>query len=315
MNSAPFRQLPFDELPDRPRVPHRYFEAEARTVPVRSHHFGPIDIHCRVHGAGPPLLLVHGFMTSSYSWRYALEPLGRHFTCYAPDLPGAGRSTKPLEAPYEPEALAIWIAEFQEAAGIRGCAVIGNSLGGYLSMRLALRDPESMSRLVNVHSPGFPEPRLYAAKHVLGLPRMVELVAWLARRDPERWVQRNVHYYDETLKSREETREYGAPLATREGSLAFARMLVETVDPTAMGEFQTRLTALKESGAGFPVPLLLLYAERDPMVSATMGPRFAERIPDAKFVVVPESSHFMHVDAVPRFLPPVLEFLGVNEEG
>ena len=92
---APFEQLPFDEVPDQPRISHPYASSEARTIALKSSHFGDVNVHVRVFGSGPPLLRLHGLMTSSYSFRYVLEPLGAKFTLYVPDLIGAGRSDKP----------------------------------------------------------------------------------------------------------------------------------------------------------------------------------------------------------------------------
>jgi pimeloyl-ACP methyl ester carboxylesterase len=77
-------------------------------------------------------------MTTSYSWRYALAPLGERFTCYAPDLPGAGRTERANDRSYHPDALAQWLGALQRGLGIRGERVIGNSMGGYLCLRLAL---------------------------------------------------------------------------------------------------------------------------------------------------------------------------------
>ena len=94
MSRAPFQQLPFAALPALPRIPHPYFSTPARELSLHSTAFGDVRVHCRVHGSGPPLLLVHGLMTSSYSFRYVLEPLGQHFTVYVPDLPGSGRSSE-----------------------------------------------------------------------------------------------------------------------------------------------------------------------------------------------------------------------------
>src|SRR5437016_5081268 len=136
----PFRRGRFDALPDAPRVPHPYFATSARTIAVRSERLGEVATHVRVFGAGPPLLLVHGLMTSSYSWRYVLEPLGARFTLYMPDLPGNGRSDRPLEPAYHPDALADWLGALGRALGVRGCPVVGNSMGGYLCMRLAPRE-------------------------------------------------------------------------------------------------------------------------------------------------------------------------------
>jgi len=304
----PFKQLPFDELPDLPRVAHGYFRSERVEAVLDSRSFGKLRVHYRVHGSGPPLLLVHGLMTSSYSWRYVIEPLGFRFTVYAPDLPGSGRTDKP-DASYHPDALADWIADFQREVGIRGSATIGNSLGGYLCMRLALRDAGAMSRLVNLHSPGVPLARLHALRLALSLPGSAQLLASMISRSPERWVHRNVHYYDETLKSREETLEYAEPLTTPEGVNAFTRVLRETLDPRLMGTFVRELAARRDSGERFPVPLELVYVPRDPMVPPPVGDQLAALVPDAVFARLEHASHFAHVDNPAGFLALVLPFL------
>ena len=307
--SAPFRRGKFEELPETPRVPHRYADTRLEKVAVTTDELGACTAAVRTFGKGPPLLLVHGLMTSSYSWRYVLEELGARWTLYMPDLPGNGDSDRPQDRAYHPEAMAVWIGAVQRALGIRGCPVIGNSMGGYLCMRLALRDPDAMSRLINVHSPGVPEWRLWGLRVGLGIPGVKSLVARVARRSPERWVHRNVHYWDESLKSREEARIYGGQLASRDGSRAFVKHLAETMAIGPIREFHRTLSARKAAGEKFPVPLLLLYAERDPMVPPRFGDVFASLIPDAKLVRMREASHFAHVDAPQVFLPPVLEFL------
>jgi pimeloyl-ACP methyl ester carboxylesterase len=306
--SEPFRRGSFDELPDLPRVAHPYFQTRVREVFVETPELGRVRTHVRVHGSGPPLLLVHGLMTSSYSWRYVLDPLGRHYTLYVPDLPGAGRSERPLDAPYHPQALASWLGALQRELGIRGERVIGNSMGGYLCMLLALSDAGAIGRLVNVHSPGVVEPRLHALSAVLAVPGAVSVLAWWVRRQPLRWAHANVHYWDESLKSLEEAREYGGPLSTADGVLAFIKYLRETMAPRPMAEFERTLVERHARGEPFPVPMLHLYARRDPMVPPRFGEILSERS-RSPLVWLEEGSHFAHVDAVERFLPPVLEFL------
>ena len=303
----PFRRGRFEALPEAPRLPHPYFSVPALTVQVSTPALGSVKTHVRVFGSGPPLLLVHGLMTSSYSWRYVLESLGARFTCYAPDLPGAGRSGAPT-ALYHPEAFAQWIGALIDELDIRGCATVGNSMGGYLCMRLALRDPGAMSRLVNVHSPGVPEWRLYALAGLSAIPGVRGLIAGMARRAPERWAHKNVHYWDESLKSLEEAREYGTPLATPEGSRAFVKHLTEVMGAGPIKEFQDTLVARQARGEPFPIPLLLLYAERDPMVPARFGDIMAART-GATLVRLPEASHFAHVDNPKVFLDAALPWL------
>lgn len=305
----PFVQGRFEDLPELPTRSHPYFQTEVLELQLSESPFGQMKAHVRKFGQGPPLFLIHGLMTSSYSWRYVFESLGEHYTCYAPDLPGAGRSEQPMQTPYTPENLALWLREVMKALGLYGGPVLANSMGGYLAMQLALMDQEAMSCVINLHSPGVPEPRLYALKAILSLPGSRRLLRWLIHRDPLRWAHKNVHYYDESFKSLEEAREYGHPLSSDDGADVLYKYLFEALDVSEMKRFQKTLEARKKQGVDFPVPLLLMYAEKDPMVPPRFGDLFAQRIPSAQYVRLTEASHFAHVDAVERFLPPVFDFL------
>ena len=303
--AEPFRQMPFAQLPETPRVPHPFFDLPDERVPVRTDHFGSVELSVRRAGSGPPLVCVHGLMTSSYSFRYVLEPLGQRFEVIVFDLPGAGRSDAP-NVPYGPEPMADLIAALMDELGVTGCPVVGNSMGGYLAMWLALRHPDAMSRLVNLHSPGLPTLRMRALGAALSLPGSRGIVDRLVRRDPERWAFRNVHYYDESLKSLEEAREYAGPLETPEGRRAFHRYLSDTLAVSPMRAFERRLRALE---GRFVVPLQLVYARRDPMVPPAIGERFAALLPEARMTWLEEGSHFAHVDAPEAFLDAALPFL------
>lgn len=305
----PFDQMPFQKLPDRPRRPHGYDETERRRIEIETPDFGPVETHYRTAGEGPPLLLVHGLMTSSYAWRYAFPLLSGEFRLYAPDLPGAGETDKPVDADYDPVALASWIGAFQEAVEIRGAPAVGNSLGGYLCMWLALSEPDALGPLVNVHSPGIPTSRLKFLGAAAAVPGIERFIAWLARRNPERWAHRHVHYFDESLKSREEAAAYGKPLSTSEGSRTFAKYLTETLATDRMVDFVDRLEQLRSSEDGFPVPLDLIYADRDPVVPPDIGERLAELVPEASLTRMSGVSHFVQVDAPDRFADRVREFL------
>jgi pimeloyl-ACP methyl ester carboxylesterase len=307
----PFRRLPFADVPERPKKPHAYFESSARTIDLESAHFGKHAVHVREMGTGTPLLLIHGLMTTSYSWRYVMRPLSARFRVLAPDFVGCGRSAKPLACVYSARNLATWIGELQRAMDVRGCAVVGNSMGGYVARRLALDDPGAMRLLVDIHSPNLPEAR-YALLHgALAMPGAKALLMKMVHRDPLRWVHKNVHYWDESLKSLEEAHEYGDPLASREGVLAFAHFLEETMAPAGFREMKRDLEALATAKKSFPVPLKLIYARRDPMVSPKNGEQMQRWFPDAEFTWLEESSHFPQVDSPDTLVAELLRWCAV----
>src|SRR5580704_12959932 len=305
----PFERVPFADLPALPKRPHPYAETEAREVVTRSERLGALRIHVREAGSGPPLLLVHGLMTTSYSWRYVIEPLARRYRLVIPDLPGCGRSQAAPPGAYAAGAIAAWIGDLQRALAIEGCPAMGNSMGGYLCMRHALASAGAFSRLVNIHSPAFPDAKLTLLSALLKLPGMRALAARLARREPLRWAHRNVHYFGEELKSLEEAHAYGDPLATAEGSRAFACYLAETMSPADLGAFTRDLAGRFAAGRPFPSPLMLLYAEQDPLVSPRNGARLHALLPGSELAWVASSSHFAHVDTPDEVVARALPFL------
>ncbi len=299
----PFQQLPFARLPERPTPAHPFFDWPAQRLAVSSQSFGQTTVAYREFGAGSPVLLVHGLMTSSYSWRYFMPLLAEHHRVIAIDLPGSGDSDKP-DVVYGAAELAIFIAETQAALGLRGCPLIGNSLGGYLCMWLALQQPDATGALVNIHSPGVPLARLWALRSLLRAPAAPRLLDWMVRSQPERWVHKNVHYWHESRKSREEAREYARPLRSPEGRAAFASYLRDALDPAMMKQFVTRLER-----APFEVPLQLIYSRRDPLVPPQVGEQLHALVPGAEMVRLDSCSHFAHVDRPQAVLDAVLPFL------
>jgi pimeloyl-ACP methyl ester carboxylesterase len=247
-------------------------------------------------------------MTTSYSVRYVLEPLARTRRVIALDLPGAGRSAM-VRGSYAPDALARFLGAFMTTVGVAGCDVVGNSMGGYLTMRLAVERPALIRRLVCIHAPMFPSPRFHALRLATRLPAASAILRALVALDPLRWAHRNVHYFDESLKSREEAEEYGRPLATAGGSEAFFRYLSETLDPAGFAAFARTLATTRP----FPVPLMLLYTkEADPMVPPEVGRRLAALLPEARMVWLERASHFPHVDAPAATLAALEDFLGTR---
>ncbi len=303
-----FVQGRFQDLPQKPRVPHDYFATPSKEIVVPRTELGDVRVHYREKGTGAPLLLVHGLMTTSYSFRYVLGPLSESRRVIALDLPGAGRSDM-VRGTYAPDVLARFLGDFMTTLGIEGSDIVGNSMGGYLTLRLAVERPSLIRRLVCTHAPMFPSARFEALRLATRLPGASALLHALVARDPLRWAHRNVHYFDESLKSLEEAEEYGRPLAAREGCDAFFHYLADTLDPRAFAAFARTL----ETTRPFPVPLLLLYSrENDPMVPPDVGRRLAQAIPDAKMVWLERASHFPHVDSPAATLAAIGEFLGLS---
>jgi pimeloyl-ACP methyl ester carboxylesterase len=105
-------------------------------------------------GEGEPILFVHGLGGSWRNWLENLPHFGQRYRAIALDLPGFGESPMP-EWPIDVPAYGRLISEFCEALGIeRLAALVGNSLGGFVSTEAVLRDQRRFERLVLVDAAG-----------------------------------------------------------------------------------------------------------------------------------------------------------------
>ena len=102
---------------------------------------------------GLDLLFVHGLSGSWQNWLENIPHFARHHRVLALDLPGFGASPLP---PWEIsiERYGRLLLDFCTAVGVRDCAVIGNSMGGFIAAEAASRDPERFEQLVLVSAAG-----------------------------------------------------------------------------------------------------------------------------------------------------------------
>jgi pimeloyl-ACP methyl ester carboxylesterase len=101
-------------------------------------------------GAGPPLVLLHGLIGYSFSWRFNLAALAPHATLFAVDLPGMGYSDRSATMDCCLSAAAGRLLRFFDEMKIESADVLGTSHGGGLAMMLAAMAPERVRRLILV---------------------------------------------------------------------------------------------------------------------------------------------------------------------
>jgi len=108
-------------------------------------------------GAGPTLILLHGFPENSGLWRRVVPLLQDHFTVLCPDLPGAGGSALPSEGELTVERMADAVLAIADNEGIHDFHLAGHSMGGYVALALAEKAPDRLRSLTLVHSSAAPD--------------------------------------------------------------------------------------------------------------------------------------------------------------
>jgi haloacetate dehalogenase len=102
-------------------------------------------------GAGPPILLLHGFPQTHLMWRGVAPSLASNFTVVCADLRGYGRSGCPTSArnhaPYAKRSMAQDMVTVMERLGFGRFSVAGHDRGGRVAYRMALDHPERVDRL------------------------------------------------------------------------------------------------------------------------------------------------------------------------
>ncbi|HEY2635869.1 MAG TPA: alpha/beta fold hydrolase, partial [Solirubrobacteraceae bacterium] len=101
-------------------------------------------------GTGPPVLFVHGEPTWSFRWRKVMPPvLDAGHRCIAPDLPGFGRSDKPIDLDwYSYDRHAEALGALVEELDLRDATVVVHDWGGPIGLRVAVEQADRIDRIV-----------------------------------------------------------------------------------------------------------------------------------------------------------------------
>jgi pimeloyl-ACP methyl ester carboxylesterase len=114
------------------------------TVLVHDQRIAYLDV-----GAGPPIILIHGFGGSMWQWEHQQHALSQDFRVLTLDLPGSGLSDKPAIA-YRPDEMLDFFVGFMDAVKIPQATLVGNSMGAGLAIGMALTHPTRVTKLVLV---------------------------------------------------------------------------------------------------------------------------------------------------------------------
>ncbi|HEX4047430.1 MAG TPA: alpha/beta fold hydrolase [Elusimicrobiota bacterium] len=269
--------------------------ARAETLEVAG-----LKTHLVRAGAGEPVILLHGLGASSYSWRFAVAELARRYEVFAPDLPGFGRTDKPLDFDYSIAGLHRWVLALMDKLGLEKARFAGNSMGGVITLWLAMDAGARVERMALLGTPAYPEnrPKLLWP---LGWPVIGRAYEWALGEKALRYMARTT-FVDQSKVTEELIAEYLAPLKTAAGRRAVAEFIRRAMPP----DFRERI-------ANYPTlnqRTLVLSGDSDAMVDRRGAERLSRDLPRARFVYLERCGHAPQEDAPDRVVPLLMDFFG-----
>ncbi len=260
-------------------------------------------------GKGPALLLIHGIAGECGHWRETIEPLARHHTVIAPDLPGHGASA-PGGGDYSIGALATGLRDLLLALGHERATLVGHSLGGGVTMQLAYQFPEMVERMVLVSSGGLgPEvsPVLRAAA-LPGADLFISVTAGAGQRVGS-VLGRGLSAIG--LRPGADVAEVARAYASLEDPARRAAFL-DTLR-AVVGTHGQRVGAADRLYLAEAVPVLIVWGARDSIIPVRHGEDAHRAIPGSRLEVFEDVGHLPQVEAPGRFVAALERFLRETE--
>ena len=233
-------------------------------------------------GGGEPVVLLHGFPTSSHLWSHVVPLVPPGHRIVVADLLGFGRSDLPEGRDLSVRGHAQRTVGLLDALGITRAVLVGHDMGGGISLDVALQAPARVSRLCLVN------PTAVDA-HPDAVPQLGRSLASVLRYMPS-------FVATSTLRSRQR-RGY---VSTTRGSHSIDQYLRPFTSGSGQHALRSHLGARRHTGHGehataaqVTIPTAVVWGAEDPFLRPAVGERLRKSIPGATMEVIPGARHFL----------------------
>jgi pimeloyl-ACP methyl ester carboxylesterase len=253
-------------------------------------------------GQGPPVLLLHGLGEAAIVWHANVDVMASRHTVIALDIPGHGASDKP-EWRYSLEKSTQFLLAFLDALQLDRVSLVGNSMGGLMSLAVALDHPERVHKLVLVDTAGLGR-EVASFLRLMSVPVVGELMA-RPTEGSVRWTLRRM-FYDRGFVTPQfvEALHQERRIPGNKGSmLRILRYGVNIFGMRPHALLASRLPQLKAS-------TLTLWGRQDTIFPASHADQ-ASLLPNNRLHTFDECGHWPHIEKREEFNRLVLEFLRV----
>jgi 4,5:9,10-diseco-3-hydroxy-5,9,17-trioxoandrosta-1(10),2-diene-4-oate hydrolase len=265
-----------------------------------------LDGECRLHyheaGDGPALVLLHGSGPGVSGWsnfRGNFPVFAKQFRTVIPDMPGFGQSDRPVLDRAYPRVAADHVVRLLDALEIDKTHVLGNSMGGYVALELALAYPDRVDRIVGM-GPGGLAVNIFGPEQSEGARRLFEFMTSPSKEAMGAWVDTmvaNKAVVDDQLIE-ERLANALAPGAI-DSAVAIFMSLGQHPEPVPLW---ARLRGVK-------APVLITWGRDDRMLPVEGGMFGFRQLPNAELHIFSRCGHWAQVERKDDFERLVIDFL------
>ncbi|WP_242144077.1 MULTISPECIES: alpha/beta fold hydrolase [unclassified Bacillus cereus group] len=269
-----------------------YFTFSTRSITV---HYELYEHHHKKER--PTFVLVHGFLSSSFSYRRLIPLLAQEGTVIALDLPPFGRSDKSNHFKYSYHNLATIIIDLVKHLQFSNIILIGHSMGGQISLYVNRLCPDLIKKTILLCSSSYLHRATLPLIYSSYLPFFHLYVKnWITKRGIVHNLMNVVH--DHSLIDDEMMEGYAAPFYDNRIFPALTRMIRDREGDLPSAELRKIQT-----------PTLLIWGEQDRVVPIQIGERLHKDLPNSKFISYENTGHLLPEEKPEHIYEEVISFV------
>jgi pimeloyl-ACP methyl ester carboxylesterase len=252
-------------------------------------------VHYEVYGRGRPVILLHGWLGSWGLWQETMAYLGRSYRTYALDFWGFGESGKKRET-YAIQDFVALIDQFMDRLGIAQAPLVGHSMGGTVSLSVAMLHPERVRKVVVIGSP--------IVGSSLALPLKLAGYRFIAM-----MIFNMMWAFRGGMKM-------ASPYICADPR--FPEMMDRDLTSTTVESFLRSIASLRRTDLRpmlpqLKIPVMGMFGDRDNIVNPNQWQPLLAGVPHAKIVRWQRAQHFIMLDTPQDFMENLKTFLDQEE--
>jgi pimeloyl-ACP methyl ester carboxylesterase len=252
---------------------------------------------------GSTVILLHGVGCSVEFWERNIAALAREHRVFAVDIVGFGRTDKP-EVVYTFELMADFVIDFMKTMGIDKASLVGNSMGGAISLTVAAKTPKRVEKIVLVDPVGLGRGQSPVMR-LMALPVIGNVLTKPSRKGVLRQMQ--LCLYDPSQARDDFIDRLTAIGALPGNQRSFLSLLRVTsnilgVKKGIVADFSARLKKIK-------APILMIWGRQDQILPLADGEAAVQKMANGRLHVMDRAGHLPQIDKPEEFNATVLDFL------